>query len=150
VTLIDTITTAQAQGAAARPDTNGFPVLAESLRRAGVTRIEVTVPAWTTVLTTERGSIIQQGAPMMSGSAEVPAFDRAGFVASLRAEQEGRLTYPEWMAATWHAGVVWYVVDLAARTCTYRSPAGDHYVEDYPAVELPAHRHPSQATETAR
>lgn len=139
--LTETIAEAQARGAAARPATNGFPVLAESLRLAGVTRIEVTVPSWTTVLTTDVGSVIQQGEPMLTGSAEVPPFDRPAFLAALRADQEGRCTFPEWMEATWRAGVVWYAVDLAARTCTYRSPAGDAYVEEYASVELPGHRY---------
>jgi len=140
MTLVDTITTAQRRGAALRPPIGGFPYLAESLRLAGVTHIEVTVPAWTTVLTTAQGSVIQQGSPMVDGTVEVPPFDRDAFLSALRDDQEGRATFPEWMEATWRAGVTWYTVDLAARTCTYRSPAGDTYVEDYAAVELPSGR----------
>ncbi|MGW6688330.1 hypothetical protein [Streptomyces sp. NPDC054961] len=34
------------------------------------------------------------------------------------------------------AGVVWYDVDLDARTCTYYGADGDHDVEAYPAVEI--------------
>lgn len=136
MSLVETITRAQERGAAIRPTAGGFPYLAESLRRAGVTRITVTVPSWTTVLATARGSVVQQGTPMTAATTEVPPFDLDAFVAALRANQEGHNTYPEWMEATWRAGVVWYEVDLAARTCTYHSPAGDTYVEDYPAVDI--------------
>lgn len=136
MTLIEQIRMAQQRGAARRPAVRGFPYLAESLRRAEVTRIAVTVPSRTMVLTTPRGSVVQQGDPMFDGSVEVPPFDRDAFVAALRAEQEGRITYPEWLTATWHAGVTWYGVDLERHTCTYRSPDGDSYVEEYAAVDL--------------
>jgi uncharacterized protein YbcV (DUF1398 family) len=136
MSLTATITSAQARGAAIRPKVAGFPYLAESLRLAGVVRIEVTVPSWTTVLTTTDGSAVQQGTPMIDGTVDVPPFDREAFITALRSEQAGEITYPEWMKATWQAGVAWYAVDLGARTCTYRSPAGDTYVEDYPAVDL--------------
>lgn len=135
MSLIDAITSAQVRAAANRPKAGGFPYLAEELRLAGVTRIEVTVPSWTTVLTTPAGSILQQGEPMVAGNVEVPPFDRQGFVAALKADQAGQISFPMWMEATWASGVVWYSVDLGARTCTYRSPAGDTYVEEYAAVD---------------
>jgi len=136
MSLIDSISSAQARAAAIRPEAGGFPYLAEGLRLAGVTRIEVTVPSWTTVITTPAGSILQQGEPMVAGDVEVPPFDRHGFVEALQADQTGQITYPMWMEATWASGVVWYAVDLDARTCTYRSPAGDTYVEEYAAVDI--------------
>ena len=136
MSLVEKIAAAQAHGTEIRPTVGGFPYLAESLRLAGVTRIDVTVPSWTTVLTTAEGSVIQQGTPMTEGATEVPPFDEDAFVAGLRADQEGRIDFPEWMATTWRAGVLWYEVDLDARTCTYRSPAGDTYVEDYPAIDI--------------
>lgn len=136
MSLVETIANAQSRGAAIRPRVGGFPYLAESLRLAGVTRIAVTVPSWTTVLTTAEGSVVQQGTPMTEASAAVPPFDLDAFRTALRADQDGHITFPDWMEATWRAGVTWYEVDLDGRTCTYRSPAGDSYVEHYPAVEL--------------
>ncbi len=135
MSLIEHVVEAQQRGAAGRPKVAGFPYLAETLRLAGVTRIAVTVPSWTTVLTTAEGSVLQQGSPMTEGTVEVRPFDRDAFVTALRADQAGEMAFPDWMEATWRAGVVWYEVDLHARTCTYRSPAGDSYVEQYPAVE---------------
>ncbi len=136
VSLTEVITHAQERGAAVRPRVGGFPYLAESLRLAGVTRIAVTVPSWTTVLTTAEGSIVQQGTPMSPSAMEVPPFDVEMFVASLRDDQDGRITFAEWMEATWRAGVVWYEVDTNSRTCTYRAPSGECYVERYEAVDL--------------
>jgi uncharacterized protein YbcV (DUF1398 family) len=137
MSLVETVTAAQARGARLRPAVGGFPYLAESLRQAGITHIAVTVPSWTTVLTTTTGSVIQQGTPMFEGPLDVPAFDQDAFLEALRADQEGRMAFPDWMEATWRAGVTWYEVDLEAHTCTYRSPSGESYVEDYLAVELP-------------
>lgn len=139
MSLVETVTAAQARGAAIRPKVGGFPYLAASLLDAGVLRIEVTVPSWTTVLTTATGSVIQQRTPMVTGTVDIAPFDRDAFVAALRADQEGRIAFPDWMEASWHAGVVWYVVDLVERTCTYRSASGETYVEHYPEVQLPDH-----------
>lgn len=135
MSLIEHVVEAQQRGAAARPKVAGFPYLAETLRLAGITRIAVTVPSWTTVLTTAEGSVLQQGSPMTEGTVEVPPFDRDAFLTALRADQAGEMAFPDWMEATWRAGVLWYEVDLDARSCTYRSPAGDSYVEQYAAVE---------------
>jgi uncharacterized protein YbcV (DUF1398 family) len=45
-------------------------------------------------------------------------------------------TFPEFLAASWSAGVVRYDVDFIARTCTYYGADGDEYVESYPAVDV--------------
>ncbi|MFE9467482.1 hypothetical protein ACFYNW_28185 [Streptomyces virginiae] len=37
----------------------------------------------------------------------------------------------------WSAGIVWYDVDTAARTCTYSGAGGESCTEDCPAVVLP-------------
>jgi uncharacterized protein YbcV (DUF1398 family) len=120
-----------------RPKVGGFPYLAEALRSAGVSAIHCVVPSMTTVYVLPTGPVVLQGSPQVSGLADVAAFDAGALVTALRADQAGRSAYPEFMAAAWHAGVVSYDVDLAARTCTYRSATGEQYVEDYPAVDLP-------------
>jgi len=132
----ETIDAAKARGARIRPPVGGFPYLAEALREAGVVRILCVVPAMTTVYSTAQGEVVEQGAPLASGLVEVAAFDEAALVAALRTDQEGRSTYPEFMAAAWRAGVVRYEIDLAERTCTYRSAGDASYVESYPPVQL--------------
>ncbi len=47
-------------------------------------------------------------------------------------------TFPEFLAASWRAGVVRYDVDFASRTVTYYGCNGEEYVEAYPAVQIEA------------
>ncbi len=134
---IEQLSSALERGFRIRPQVGGFPYLAEALRSADVSAIHCIVPSMTTVYVMPTGSVVQQGSPQVSGLADVAAFDAGTLVTALRADQAGSSTYPDFMAATWRAGVVSYDVDLAARTCTYRSATGEQYVEDYPAVDLP-------------
>jgi len=79
---------------------------------------------------------MSQGAPLFSGTADVPKFNRDALIAALRTDQAGKSTFPEFLLACWHAGVVRYDVDFTARTCTYYSCEGEQYFEDYPAVAI--------------
>jgi uncharacterized protein YbcV (DUF1398 family) len=66
----------------------------------------------------------------------VPTFSREALLAALRADQAGRSTFPEFLLASWNAGVVRYDVDLIGRTCTYYGVGDEKYVEAYPEVEV--------------
>ncbi|MFJ1566760.1 DUF1398 family protein [Streptomyces erythrochromogenes] len=124
------------RGAAVRPKVGGFPHLAESLRRAGVSHCRMAVPSNAFLYLTERGNVVVQGEPLVTGFAAAPPFDRAGLIAALRADQAGETTFPEFVRGCWNAGIVWYDVDTAARTCTYYGADGESYTEDYPSVLL--------------
>lgn len=128
---------AMERGAAARPKVGGFPYLAESLRQAGVTHCRMAVPANAFLYVTSRGNVVVQGEPLVSGFAATPRFDEAMLVAALRTDQAGESTFPEFVRGCWSAGIVWYDVDTAARTCTYYGAEGESYTEDYPSVALP-------------
>ncbi len=119
-----------------RPKVGGFPYLAETLRRAGVTRNRWSLPACQSVYWTEKGTVVVQGTPLISGIADVPRFNRDALIAALRTDQRGESTFPEFLMATWNAGVVSYDVDLSARTCTYYGAGGENYVESYPAADV--------------
>jgi uncharacterized protein YbcV (DUF1398 family) len=135
--LVATIAAAREHGMRVRPAVGGFPYLAEALRRAGVTRFDFVVPSATTVYVTGCGAVVEQGEPLAVGASAIASFDEQALVAALRADQEGRATFPEFVTAAWRAGVLAWTVDLAARTCTYRSAYGDQvYVESYAVVEL--------------
>jgi uncharacterized protein YbcV (DUF1398 family) len=54
----------------------------------------------------------------------------------LRTDQAGESTFPEFLAATWRAGVVRYDVDFGARSVAHYGCNGEQYVEAYPAVEI--------------
>lgn len=73
----------------------------------------------------------------MTGFVAAPPFDRASLIAALRADQAGETTFPEFVRGCWDAGVVWYDVDTAARTCTYYGAHDESHTEDYPPVTLP-------------
>lgn len=85
---------------------------------------------------TDLGSVAVVGTPLVTGVADVPPFDRQALITALRADQAGETSFPEFLAASWRAGVVRYDVDLTARTCTYYGAYDEHYVESYPAVDL--------------
>jgi uncharacterized protein YbcV (DUF1398 family) len=114
----------------------GFPYLAETLRRAGVTRNSWFLPACESLYLTKDGPVVMQGAPLVAGAADVPRFDRDALIRALRIDQAGQSTFPEFPLASWHAGVVHYEVDFNSRTVTYYGCEGDSYAEQYPAVEL--------------
>ncbi len=133
---IDNLNTAMQRAAAIRPKVGGFPYLAECLRQAGVTRNIWSLPACQSLFQTDNGPVVMQGAPLVSGTVDVPAFDREALIRALRIDQAGESTFPEFLAATWRAGVVRYDVDFAARTVAYAGCNGEEYVEAYPAVEI--------------
>jgi uncharacterized protein YbcV (DUF1398 family) len=121
---------------AGRPAVGGFPYLAETLRRAGVTRNLWFLPACQSLYLTERGPVVNQGEPLVSGTVDVPPFDREALITALRTDQAGKSTFAEFLAATWRAGIVRYDVDFDKRTVTYYGCTGDEYGEQYPAVDI--------------
>ena len=133
---IENLITAQKQAMAGRPKVGGFPYLAETLRRAGVTRNFWSLPSGQSLYLTEEGPVAQQGTPLLTGTVEVPSFDEAALITALRTDQAGKSTFPEFLMATWGAGVVSYDVDFAARTCTYYGAMGEKYVEAYPGTDV--------------
>ncbi|MBP7619176.1 MAG: DUF1398 family protein [Geothrix sp.] len=110
--------------------------MAESLRRAGITRNLWHLPSCQSIYLTEMGPVAVPGTPLVDGMAEVPPFNREALISALRADQAGRSTFPEFLQASWKAGVVGYDIDLIGRTCTYHGAGGETYVESYPEVEL--------------
>ena len=135
---IHNLDTAQKRAMAIRPKVEGFPYFAETLRRAGVTRNHWVLPACQSMYLTNDGPVINQGTPLITGTADVPLFDRAALVSALRTDQAGQSTFPEFLAASWRAGVVRYDVDFVARTVAYYGCNGEEYIEAYPAVEIPS------------
>jgi uncharacterized protein YbcV (DUF1398 family) len=133
---IENLQNALKQAMAIRPKVGGFPCLAETLRRAGVTRNVWSLPACQSIFLTNQGPVVMQGQPLVSGMTDVPAFDREALIRALRTDQAGESTFPEFLAASWRSGVVRYDVDFAGRTVTYYGCNGEEYLEAYPAVEI--------------
>ncbi len=133
---IENLQAAQQRAMAIRPKVGGFPYLAEALREAGVTRNFWFLPACQSVFLTNDGPVVMQAAPLLSGMADVPPFDRQALIKALRTDQAGESTFPEFLAASWQAGVIRYDVDFAARTVAYYGCNGEQYVESYPSVDV--------------
>jgi uncharacterized protein YbcV (DUF1398 family) len=137
MTSIDTLQAALARGAALRPATNGFPFLAEALRQAGVRKNSFDVASATAVYLLRETSVIVTGTAILDGTREVPAYDQTTIRAAIDADKGGQTTFPEFLRRIWDGGIFRFEVDTEARTCSYFSPAGDVYLEHYPAVQLP-------------
>ena len=133
---IDNLEAAQKRAMALRPRVGGFPNLAETLRRAGVTRNLWSLPACQSLYLTNDGPVVMQGTPLATGTMDVPPFNREALISALRTDQAGNSTFPEFLEATWRAGVVRYDVDFAARRVAYYGCNDEDYVEEYPAVEV--------------
>jgi uncharacterized protein YbcV (DUF1398 family) len=133
---IDNLQAALQRAMAGRPAVGGFPYLAETLRRAGVAHNLWFLPACQSLYLTEQGPVVSPGVPLVSGTVDVPPFDRAALITALRTDQAGESTFPEFLAAAWRAGVVRYHVDFKRRIVTYYGCSGDEYEEQYPAVEI--------------
>jgi uncharacterized protein YbcV (DUF1398 family) len=133
---IENLQAALQRAMAGRPKAGGFPYLAETLRRAGVTRNLWFLPACQSLYLTEDGPIVMQGAPLISGTADVPPFNRYALITALRTDQAGNSAFPEFLAASWRAGVIRYDVDFAARTVAYYGCHGEVYIEEYPEVTV--------------
>ena len=102
---IENLEAALQRGIAGRPNVAGFPYLAETLRRAGVTRNIWFLPACQSFYLTGLGPVVMQGGALVSSPADVPAFDREALIKALRNNQAGNSTFPEFLAASWRAGV---------------------------------------------
>jgi uncharacterized protein YbcV (DUF1398 family) len=133
---IENLKSAQQRAMAGRPKVGGFPYLAETLRRAGVTRNLWSLPACQSLYLTEEGPVMMQGTPLVVGMVDVARFDRDALIAALRTDQAGETTFPEFLMAAWKAGVVSYDVDFVARNVTYYGAGGESYVESYPAATV--------------
>jgi uncharacterized protein YbcV (DUF1398 family) len=133
---IENLQAAQKRAMAVRPQVGGFPYLAECLRRAGVTKNLWFLPSCQSLYLSNEGPVAVPGTPLVSGATDVPAFEREALIRALRTDQAGKSTFPEFLAATWRAGVVRYDVDFAARNVTYYGCEGEAYIETYPAVEI--------------
>src|ERR1700722_16814230 len=99
---------ALARAFAGRPKVGGFPYLAETLRQAGVARNLWFLPACQSLYLTKAGPVVKSGNSVAHGTVDVPQFEQDALIRALRINQAGNSTFPEFLEASWHAGVVRY------------------------------------------
>lgn len=134
---IENIERALKRASAVRPKIGGFPYLAETLRQAGVKRNLWFLPSCESVYLTEDGPVVTQGTPLASGTIDIPKFNRDSLISALRRDQAGETTFPEFLSASWRAGVLRYDVDFSKRTVSYYGCNDEEYTEAYPFVKIP-------------
>ncbi len=110
--------------------------MAEILRTAGVIQNLWFLPSCQSIYLTKDGSVVYQGTPLVTGMCDIPAFDRDALIHALRIDQAGKSTFPEFLMASWKAGVIRYDVNFTERKVTYYGCLGEEYIEEYPAVKI--------------
>ena len=133
---IDSLMEALNVAEANRPRVGGFPYMAAVLRKAGVTRNVWSLPSCQSLFLTQAGNVVIQGKPLVNGPVDVAAFNKDALVRALRSDQAGESTFPEFLEASWRAGVLRYDVDLEAHMVSYQGSNGEEYIEHYSAVTL--------------
>jgi uncharacterized protein YbcV (DUF1398 family) len=134
---IDVLQQAMGKAMENRPQVGGFPYLAQYLKEAGVIRNAWHLPSCQSLYITKLGAVMVQGTPLVTGTVDAPAFDKAALIAALRTDQAGESSFPEFLNATWLAGVISYDVDFDANQVIYHGALGESYSESYPVVTLP-------------
>lgn len=133
---VENLLKAQQFAMSIRPKVGGFPYLAEAFRKAGITRNIWSLPSCQSIYLTKYGSVVSQGMPLVSATTGVPPFNREALIKALRIDQAGQSTFPEFLKASWEAGVVSYTVDFEKRFVIYYGVLGESYTENYPGVEI--------------
>lgn len=133
---VENLLKAQQHAMSIRPKVSGFPYLAEALRKAGITKNIWNLPSCQSIYLTEYGSVVSQGTPLLNTTVDVPRFDRQALIKAIKVDQAGQSTFPEFLKASWEAGVVSYVADFEKRVVIYYGVLGESYSENYPAVEI--------------
>jgi uncharacterized protein YbcV (DUF1398 family) len=133
---IENLLKAQKFAMSIRPKVGGFPYLAEALRKAGITRNIWHLPACQSIYFTKYGSVVSQGTPLFEEVQDIPPFNREALIKALKIDQAGQSTFPEFLKASWEAGVVSYEVYFDKRQLIYFGILGESYAENYPVVKV--------------
>ena len=132
---IEHLIKAQQLAMSIRPKIGGFPYLAEVLRKAGVSKNIWYLPSCQSIYLTQQGAVVSQGTSLIQAMADIPKFDQAALIKAIKTDQAGESSFPEFLKASWEAGVVSYTVDFEKRSVVYYGVTGESYSEHYPAVE---------------
>lgn len=134
--ITDKLLETQKKAISLRPKVGGFPIFAEVLRQAGIKMNRWFLPSCQSIYIMEEGSVLQQGNPIVTGTHEIPKFNKDNLILALRTDQAGDSTFPEFLVSVWKAGVISYDADFNGRKVIYYGVNGEKYLEEYQAVEI--------------
>lgn len=133
---VENLLNAQQYATTICPQVGSFPYFAEALRQAGITRNVWQLPSCQSIFYTRLGPVVSQGTPLLNTTTDIPSFDREALIKALKTDQAGQSTFPEFLKASWEAGVINYEVDFEKRQVIYYGISGESYAENYPNVEI--------------
>lgn len=100
-------------------ESKGFPYLAECLRQEGIVKNIWHLPSGDSFYFSETGSLVNPGNPLIGRVGPCPDFDQIALVQNIRANQAGKISFSEFLASLWKAGIIRYEVDFTTRQMSY-------------------------------
>ena len=134
--LLNNLENAIARSENARPKIGGFPYLAECLRQEGFTKNIWCLPSGDSFYFSKEESLVVPGKSLINGVSQTPLFSERELITTLRADQAGLTTFPEFLMNTWKSGVVKYEVNFIERYVIYYGSNEEEYREIYPVIEI--------------
>lgn len=119
-----------------RPESIGFPYLAECLREEGFIKNIWYLPSGDSFYLSKDDSLVIPGKSLIEEVTASPYFSKEKLINSLRADQAGQTTFLEFLLNIWESGVVKYEVNFNEHYVVYFGIRGEQYKEHYPEVEI--------------
>jgi len=110
-----------------------FPVVLEKLSGAGVAAYTADLIALRKTYYDSGAGNMDEAMPLSDAPAIAEGFDGATVEAALRAIQQKRIGYAEFLRRIMQAGCARYSVFIAGRKAVYVGRNGDSYIEAFPA-----------------
>lgn len=136
IQILNNLNNAISKSETVRPELGGFPYLAECLREEGFTKNTWFLPSGDSFYFTKENSLVIPGKSLINDVTTYPPYSKDKLINTLRADQAGQITFPEFLMKTWKSGIVKYEVNFIDRYVVYYGADGEEYKESYPAVEI--------------
>lgn len=119
-----------------QPKVGGFPYLAECLREEGFIKNIWYLPSYDSFYFSRNSSVVIPGKSLIEDVTVYPPYSKSALLNTLRTDQAGQTSFPNFLMNTWRSGVVKYEVNFIDRYVIYYGANGEKYKETYPIVEI--------------